>query len=109
MAKNPTSTAAKVMGGRSSIITAAPRSIAEAAIPSSTPGRGTPSNPNMPPHAITIGNATGSAQLRAPQPDRDHGDNVVEAGDGMLHAAEKTGGFSFIHVSLRCLCVKKQS
>jgi len=63
MAKNPTTTAAKASGGRSSIITAAPRSIAEAAIPISMPGKGTPSKPSIPPMAITMGNATGSTQM----------------------------------------------
>ena len=44
-------------------ITAAPSRIADAAMPNSTPGSGTPSKPSMPPIAMTIGNATGSTQI----------------------------------------------
>jgi hypothetical protein len=36
--------------------------IADAAIPYSMPGNGTPMSPSIPPTAITMGNATGSTQ-----------------------------------------------
>ena len=33
----------------------------ESAMPTSTPGSGTPTSPSIPPNAITIGNVTGSS------------------------------------------------
>ena len=50
-------------GGRTSNITTAPSRMADAAIPYSIPGRGTPMNPSIPPIAITRGNATGNSQI----------------------------------------------
>ena len=44
-------------------VTARPRAIAEIAIPTSTPGSGTPTSPRKPPKAIIIGNVTGSIQI----------------------------------------------
>ena len=64
MAKNPIRPAARLSGGRNSNITAAPeQEPADAAIPYSTPGIGTPKSPSIPPNAITIGNATGRSQI----------------------------------------------
>ena len=43
--------------------TIAPSTIADSAMPISTPGSGKPSRPISPPNAITSGNATGSTQI----------------------------------------------
>ncbi len=51
----------RASGGRSSDITARPSRIADTAMPTSTPGSGTPSRPTMPPSAITIGKVTGKS------------------------------------------------
>ena len=89
------STAASHSGGRTSASTIAPSTIAEIAMPTSTPGSGTPSRPISPPNAITSGNATGSTQIagapkhRAPQADRDHRQHVVEARDRMREPREE--------------------
>ena len=48
--------------GRASNRTAAPRPIAESAMPTSMPGSFTPSRPSVPPKAMTIGKVTGSSQ-----------------------------------------------
>ena len=71
--------------------------MAESAMPTSMPGSFTPSRPSVPPKAITIGNVTGSSQtagrpeLRAPEPDRDHREDVVEARDRMREPGEESG------------------
>ena len=83
------SAAATYSGGLRSIITATPSMMADAAMPISTPGSGTPTSPSKPPKAMTSGNVTGSSQIAgapscAPQrPDGDHREDVVESGDRM--------------------------
>ena len=59
----PTSTAATHKGGRSASATTAPSATADAAMPISTPGSGTPLMPSRPPNAITTGNTTGSSHI----------------------------------------------
>ena len=49
--------------GRASKSTAAPRPIAESAMPTSMPGSFTPRRPSVPPKAMTIGNVTGSSHM----------------------------------------------
>ena len=72
---------------------------ADEAMPISVPGSGTPMRPSMPPRAMTMGKATGSSQiagapeLRAPQSHRDHGHDMIEAGDRMPKADEETRSF----------------
>ena len=61
--RSPTSNAVAKSEARTSNITAAPRRMADAAIPYSMPGTGTPMSPSIPPNAMTSGNATGSTQM----------------------------------------------
>ncbi len=72
MAKKPTMTAAITSGGRSASMTAMPIISAEAAMPYSMPGIGTPATPSAPPSAMTSGKVTGRSQIaggprKAPQ------------------------------------------
>ena len=52
---------ATASGGRSANITTRPRTTAEAAMPTSRPGSGTPSSPTRPPSAIIMGKVTGKS------------------------------------------------
>ena len=63
IAKAPTTTAASQSGGRAGNATSRPSTTAEAAMPVSTAGTGTPRMPSAPPPAITSGNTTGSSQI----------------------------------------------
>ena len=102
----PTRMAATASGGRNSDITASPRRIAEAAIPTSTPGSGTPRSPSIPPSAITIGKATGrsqsagSAELRAPEAHRDHRQDVIQPRHGVTEAGHEARRLPFRSVSV---------
>ncbi len=50
----------------------------------------------------------GRTELCAPKSDSNHGNNVVETGNGMFQAAEEAHGFSFMDVSLRRLDIKEE-
>ena len=74
--------------------------MAEAAIPSSMPGSGTPASASMPPdrhhqrerhrqHPDRRG-----AELRAPEADGDHGEDVVESRDRVTEPDEEAGGLA---------------
>ena len=83
--------------GRASKTTTTPSTMADSAMPISMPGRCTPISPSIPPKAMTIGNVTGNSQtrgrpeLRAPQPDGDHRQDVIQARHRMRQPAQKPG------------------
>ena len=73
-------------------------------MPTSTPGRGTPISPSIPPKAITIGNVTGSSHTAgapswAPhRPTDDHRQHVVEPRDRVVEPGEEALGAALLDV-----------
>ena len=76
----------------------------ESAMPTSTPGRGTPISPSIPPKAMTIGNVTGSSHTAgapswAPhRPTDDHRQHVVEPRDRVVEPGEEALGAALLDV-----------
>ena len=86
--------------------TAAPSRRADMAMPTSTPGNGTPISPRKPPNAITIGNVTGRSQMAGaraapPKTDGDHRQDIIQPGDRVLETVEKSSSFACDDVSAR--------
>ncbi len=63
MANIPTMTAATHKGGRFSANTIAPSTSADNAMPTSSPGKGMPIKPIIPPSAMTMGKVIGKTQM----------------------------------------------
>ncbi len=82
-------------GGRAASATIMPSTMADIAMPISTPAAARRESPITPPSAITSGNTIGSSQIagaprNAPhKPDRHHRHHVVEPEQRMREAAEK--------------------